>query len=198
MSHTLAHFDTPAARRPSLMRRGLRPALAMGTLLLASGLAMAADSLSHADSSFMKDAAKAGNGEIEASQLAQTKAKRDDVKAFAAQMIKDHTATADELKALAASKNVTLSDKASLGKRTKLELIKVGDDDKFDQRYVESFGVKAHEDTVKLFQKASTDAKDADVKAFAVKTLPALQHHLEMARTLQAAVAPSAAPAASR
>jgi putative membrane protein len=36
-----------------------------------------------------------------------------------------------------------------------------------------------------LFQKAA-NSKDAEVKAFARKTLPKLQHHLEMARELQA------------
>jgi putative membrane protein len=49
-------------------------------------------------------------------------------------------------------------------------------------------GVTAHEDTVKLFQKASADAKDPEVKAFATKTLPKLQHHLQMAQDLKKAV----------
>jgi putative membrane protein len=48
--------------------------------------------------------------------------------------------------------------------------------------------VSAHEITVKLFQKAARGAGDADVKAFAAKALPALEHHLQMARDLKATV----------
>jgi hypothetical protein len=45
--------------------------------------------------------------------------------------------------------------------------------------------VVAHEQTIELFQKAA-NSKDAELKAFAQKTLPKLQHHLKMARELQA------------
>ncbi|MEP6505209.1 MAG: DUF4142 domain-containing protein, partial [Betaproteobacteria bacterium] len=55
----------------------------------------------------------------------------------------------------------------------------------FDQHYAESIGVKAHEDTIKLFQKEVDKGTDADVKAWAQKTLPALTHHLEMAQALK-------------
>ncbi|ATD61375.1 MAG: DUF4142 domain-containing protein [Janthinobacterium svalbardensis] len=42
---------------------------------------------------------------------------------------------------------------------------------------------------MKLFTDASQKASDPDIKAFATKTLPALQHHLDMANALQAALA---------
>jgi putative membrane protein len=71
--------------------------------------------------------------------------------------------------------------------KAKLKLLDASDGAKFDQRYSETMGVAAHRDTIALFQKASTNAKDAEVKAFATKTLPTLQHHLEMARKLPGA-----------
>jgi putative membrane protein len=49
-------------------------------------------------------------------------------------------------------------------------------------------GVSAHEDALRLFQKAARDAKDPDVKAFAAKALPTLAHHLQMAHDLKATV----------
>ena len=42
-----------------------------------------------------------------------------------------------------------------------------------------------HKKAVKAFEKASNEAKDADVKAFATKTLPTLKEHLTMAEELQ-------------
>jgi putative membrane protein len=154
-------------------------------LLLTLGLASAFSAQARSDAGFMKQAAQNGAAEIEASQLAQQKAQRPDVKTFAATMVTDHTQVADELKQLAASKKVKLPDGPSMKQKAELKLISTGDDAKFDERYSKSFGVKAHEDTIKLFEDAAAKASDADVKAFAQKTLPALKHHLEMARALE-------------
>ena len=44
--------------------------------------------------------------------------------------------------------------------------------------------VADHEKVIKLFTTESTSGKDADLKAFATKTLPTLKHHLEMAKQL--------------
>ena len=139
------------------------------------------------DESFMKDAAHAGAAEIEASRLAQSKAKSADMKAFASAMITDHTKVADELKALAAKKNVKLPDSPSVTQKAELKLIDAGDNDKFDERYAKHFGVNAHKDTIKLFEEAARDATDPEVKAWAEKTLPGLRHHLQMAQALSAA-----------
>jgi len=45
--------------------------------------------------------------------------------------------------------------------------------------------VSEHEKAVALFKKASSGAKDADVRTFASKTSPMLEHHLQMAKELQ-------------
>jgi len=46
--------------------------------------------------------------------------------------------------------------------------------------------VADHQKVIKLFTQESTGGKDPDLKAFATKTLPTLQHHLEMAKQLPA------------
>ena len=155
-------------------------------LLVAMG-AFAAHAQARSDASFMKEAAHAGAAEIEASKLATTKAKNADVKTFADSMIADHTKVADELKALAATKNVKLPEGPSMKQKAEIKLIDAGDNDKFDERYAKTFGVKAHQDTIKLFEDASKNAKDPEVKAWAEKTLPGLKHHLEMAQALSVA-----------
>lgn len=53
----------------------------------------------------------------------------------------------------------------------------------FDQEYVKMM-IKEHKSDVKLFQKAASDAKDNDVRAFASRQLPALQAHLDQANSL--------------
>jgi putative membrane protein len=143
--------------------------------------------LDRADSNFMKDAAKAGNAELEGSKLALSKSTNSQVKTFAQKMIDDHTKAADELKTLATAKGVTLPNDPSLAQKAKLKLLSAMDGTRFDKQYAQTIGVGAHDDAVKLFQKAAASAKDPEVKAFATKTLPTLQHHQMMAKDLKAA-----------
>jgi len=140
--------------------------------------------LASADKSFLEDAAQGGHAEIEGSKMALQKSKNADVKAFANQMIKDHTAVGEELTALAKSKGYTPPTEPSLMQKGELKALDVTDDS-FDSMYARRIGVAAHESTVKLFEKAAKDAKDPEIKAFAQKTLPSLQSHLEMAKALQ-------------
>ena len=158
----------------------------------ANGSAMApgkGGTVSARDSAFMKQAAQNNSMELVASQGALTKATSPDIKTFAQHMIDDHTKAGEELKALASSKGVEVSDKPSIAQSAKIKLLDAMSGASYDKRYAAMVGVSAHQDTVKLFQKASTGSKDADVKAFATKTLPTLQHHLEMAKSLKTASA---------
>jgi putative membrane protein len=141
--------------------------------------------VSHADKEFMEKAAEAGHTEIEASRLAQSKASSADVKSFASTMIDDHIRVGAELDRLAASKNVKVPAEPSITQRTKIKLLSASSGASFDQHYANEIGVSAHKDAVALFQKESANGTDPDIKAFAAKTLPELNHHLEMAMRLQ-------------
>ena len=154
--------------------------------------------LAHADSSFIENASQSGLFEVEESQLALSRSQNTQVKAFAQQMVDDHTKANQELMGLAQQKGVKVADKPSMMMRGKIDVLKARKDG-FDHHYAES-QVNAHESTIKLFRKEAQDGKDADVKAWAAKMLPALEHHLQMAQDLRKATddAKSSAPAASR
>lgn len=53
----------------------------------------------------------------------------------------------------------------------------------FDRAYSKMM-LSDHQKDVSAFEKQSTKGADADLKAFAGKTLPTLQEHLQMARAL--------------
>jgi putative membrane protein len=180
------------ARRPLL---ATLPAL-IGGLCLA-GSALAAD-LANKDREFLQQAAQNGHAEVEASKMAATRARSSEVKSFAERMVADHTKVSQELSQLATSKQLKVPAEPSIAQKTKLKLLQAADGDKFDQRYSENFGVKAHQDTIKLFSEAAREAKDADVKAFAQKTLTSLQQHLQMAQSLPGAVEGAESSAAGR
>lgn len=151
----------------------------------ASGPSAGKSRLAHADSKFIEDAAQGGHAEIEASKLAQQKSQNPDVKAFADKMIDDHGKVGTELDALAASKGVTAPKEPSTMQKSEIKALSALSGAKFDKMYASRIGVAAHESTVKKFREASKNAKDADVKAFADKQLPALEGHLQMARDLK-------------
>jgi len=163
--------------------------LSTAALALAVSLGAQAQSpakLSHQDKSFLKDAAEGGNAEVSGSQVALAQSSSADVKTFAQMMVDDHGKAGAELKGLAGQKGVKVSDTPSIAKKTEIKLLSERKGSSFDQHYADSIGVKAHEDTIKLFQKEVDKGSDADVKAWASKTLPTLQHHLEAAQALKA------------
>ena len=45
--------------------------------------------------------------------------------------------------------------------------------------------VKEHQEAIILFDKASTESKDKEIKALAIATLPRLRQHLDIAITFQ-------------
>ncbi|MNV58971.1 hypothetical protein D3C71_1513690 [compost metagenome] len=149
---------------------------------------MAAESkLDSNDRDFIENAAQSGHMEVEGSKMALEKSQNAEVKKFAQQMIDDHTKAGQQLAALAKSKGVDVPTDPSLMQQAKLKTLGLRDEG-FDEAYAEGVGVSAHEDAVKLFEEASNEAKDPEVKQFATETLPKLQQHLQMAKTLEQSV----------
>lgn len=124
--------------------------------------------------SFVKVVTSSNTFEIESSKLAERKAKDADVKEFAAQMIKDHTAAAEGLKEAA-----KLGDEApALAPKhaAMLETLKSASEQDFQPLYIEMQTV-AHMEAVTLFATYAKGGDDAAVKGFAAETLPKLEMH---------------------
>lgn len=164
--------------------------LRCATLALAlvfSGAALA-DKLAEGDQEFLEQAAQNGLAEQSAGRLAQTKASDPRVRDYAQRLIDDHAGMGAELRALATSKEYTPPNEPSmLHKGKELLIANLGDND-FDRRFVSQIGVEAHESTIRLFEEASRESRDPDVKAFATKHLPMLREHLRIAQTLKGSV----------
>jgi len=141
-----------------------------------------ADAPAKADQTFMTKAAGGGIYEVEVSKMAASKAKNADVKAYAEMLVKDHTAANDELKQLASSKGVTLPSDMPSDKKAKMDKLSKSKD--IDRDFIKQVGLDDHKADIALFDKASKDAKDADVKTFFGKTLPKLKDHRAEAEKL--------------
>ena len=135
---------------------------------------------------FIKEAATSDMLEIDAAKISEQKGNADE-KQFAQQMITDHTKTSSELKGLVPadmkSALPTALDDSSQKKLDKLRDTKADD---FAGQY-DPMQVSAHKDAVSLFERYAKGGEDLKLKDWAGKTLPALQHHLEMAQALDKA-----------
>lgn len=134
---------------------------------------------------FWTTAAQGGMAEVELGKLAASKATNAEVKQFAQMMVTDHTKANTELKTLAAKKNVVLPAEVSSSHKSLMEDLNKQTGAAFDKAYVDAM-VDDHEEDVEFFQDKSEDSSDADVKAFAAKTLPTLKMHLEKIKAIQA------------
>jgi putative membrane protein len=139
------------------------------------------------DTDFLREAAQYNHAEIEGSRLALAKSSNPRVKAYAQQMLDEHTAALSELQALAKVKSVELPTEPSVLQRAQLRLLAAIDDPSFDKRFANQIGVNAHEDTVRLYERNLSQVQDLDVLAYCAKTLPVLQGHLATARQLKVA-----------
>lgn len=137
-------------------------------------------SVSKADQQFAVDAANAGMTEVQAGQLAEQKGMAKDVKEYGAMMVKDHTAAADKLKMIAASKNITLPSVISPGMQKNIDDLQKKEGKGFDKAYIDMM-VSDHKKVISAFEDESKNGSDADIRAFADSTLHTLRHHLDEA-----------------
>ncbi len=137
-----------------------------------------------ASADFLVRAADGGLSEVEAGKLGQEKATNAKVKSFASMMVNDHTAANDKVKSLAASRNINLPNAPSAENAKKVEDLSKKSGAEFDREFMKMM-VDDHEKTIDLFEKASGNVNDTEIKAFADNTLPKLKEHLESAKQIR-------------
>jgi putative membrane protein len=140
------------------------------------------DKLSWSDRRFVNKVADGNQDEVQLAQLAAQRASNPDVRNFAQQLVSDHTSMGSELQSLASTKNVKLDKDNNQSREYKRLSNKSGQD--FDREFVDHM-VDEHEKDIKDFEKASTDAKDTELRSFASKHLADLKQHLATAQNLQ-------------
>ncbi|GAC1449320.1 MAG: DUF4142 domain-containing protein [Chamaesiphon sp.] len=142
--------------------------------------------VSTSDRQFMLEAARGGMTEVTLGELASERAVSNDVKQFGQQMVQDHTKANNQLMQLAAQKRVNLPK--GMDAEHKVFRARIGQisGTRFDRIYMRQM-VTDHQNTLSLFQREARQGRDRDLKAFAAKTVPTIQEHLQMSRQLTTA-----------
>jgi putative membrane protein len=131
-----------------------------------------ASSVTTKDKTFMKKAARGGMMEVAMGRMAEQKGQSDDVKSFGKRMVTDHGKANDELKKIAAQKNVKLPAKEPTVSWSS------------DKAYIDMM-VKDHEKDLAEFKEEANSGNDPDVKKFAEDTAKMVQEHLDLAKQTQ-------------
>lgn len=106
-------------------------------------------------------------------------------KKFAGQMVTDHTKTSSELREMVSGSAVMANIPTKLDDSSQKKLDKLRDTQPADfAGQYDPMQVSAHKDAVSLFERYSKSGENAKLKDWAGKTLPALQHHLDMAEAM--------------
>lgn len=136
--------------------------------------------LARSDRRFVEKIAQIGLEETSLSQLAVERASREEVRAFARDLINDHEKANADLSQLASNKGLVLpvTEKDNLNHWAK----KTGKD--FDEDYLEKI-ISGHKDAVDMMESRSTKAEDSDVAAYARNHLASMQEHLRKAKELK-------------
>jgi putative membrane protein len=160
-----------------------KASLAAIALCLAVPAARAQASLSDGDRTFVTKAAESGYAEV-ATGKAAAKSDNQAIRDFGNQMVDEHSKMNDELASIAKQKGVTPPTSADLASKAKNALMNVLPGKTFDKQYVSS-QLDDHQETLQLMQKEAQSGQDPDLKAFAQKSVPVIQKHIDELHDLQ-------------
>lgn len=131
---------------------------------------------------FIQMTASSNMFELQSSQLAEKQSKNKSVQSFAEMMIKDHTAATQKFKSLVKGETVptTMVPKHA----QMLQQLQSASGADFDRAYIMA-QTQAHQEAIQLFEAYAASGDDAELKAFAQQTLPALRQHLAAVQKIQ-------------
>lgn len=141
-------------------------------------------SIAQSDVRWMEKAVRVQAAQVEAGKLAQVQGQSGQVQVVGKSLAADNARLFDELNALATQKRVVLPnqpDGAHQSELRKLAGMKAAD---FDREYFNAAGLKDTEDAAALYADGVENLKDADLKAYAVRSLAAAKQQHELLRAV--------------
>jgi len=131
---------------------------------------------------FITEATSGGMLEVRLGNIAQENGANPRVKEFGAMMIKDHTDATNQLKTIARSLNVNVSDSLMKDHQRHVDKMSKMKGKSFDKSYM-SMMVNDHKKDIKEFEKAAKST-NTTISNFASQTLPVLNKHLDSAQAI--------------
>ena len=132
--------------------------------------------MSDQDTKFANEAAKGGMMEVTLGEFVETNGMNAKVKALGKMMKEDHGKANDELKSWAKMVNYSLPTNLDADQQKMVDDLKMKKGADLDKAYTDMM-VTDHKKDIASFKKEASEGT-GDLKAFAAKTVPTLEHHL--------------------
>jgi putative membrane protein len=132
------------------------------------------------DAEFMMSAAHSDQNEMQFSKMALTKGVSDKTKAYANQMITDHTKSSAMLKPIAAKAGVTLPTDMDAEHKALAPTMAKLTGKEFETKYLAQM-VTDHQKTANTLKAHQAMTKDTQLQGWISTTLPVVEGHLSMA-----------------
>lgn len=129
------------------------------------------------DRAFVAKVGPGGMFEVQASQLAQTRASAPDVRDFAAMEVHDHTLVGDRLKAISSREGVMAPSALTPEFQAKLERLKALSGPAFDAAYMRDMADLHPKDGAAFAQEAAAGGS-ADYRTFGAETHKIVERHI--------------------
>lgn len=134
---------------------------------------------------FLEKVAAGNTFEIDSSRLATSKSANDTVKAFAQQMVSDHTEAGSKFKAAVSESGLKApADKLDAKHAAIVEKLKGLQGAEFDRAYLAAQR-EAHVETIALFEAYAARGDNDRMKKFATDMLPVLRSHLDRLKAIK-------------
>lgn len=163
-----------------------RQMLAAATMIFAAGLAAAAE-LSNRDKDYLRDRASTLMADVQAGQLATKQGSTEMVRAFAYRMVADHERALDNVRKLAAARNVELPAAPTDRERRAVEKLTGLKGIEFDEKFM-ARAIHSHKAGIKADQKRLYGTKDPQLRALASASHDVETAHLALANRALASV----------
>jgi len=132
---------------------------------------------------FLENAGRGGMLEVQLGNLATQKASSNDVKQFGERMATDHGQLGQKLQQLASNLNFTLPQDLKPEQQAVVSRLENLSGKAFDREYMKQM-VNDHVKDISAFERAASQATNADIKQFVSEALPTLREHLKLAREI--------------
>jgi putative membrane protein len=136
------------------------------------------------DKKFLAMAAQSDQNEIALSKLAEQKATKPDVKAFAEKMIAEHTQMTASMKPFVDAWGLTPPTGPDADHQKELDKLNALSGNDFDKAYMKDM-VSDHTKALSAFTKEAKDTKDAKFRVAVIKGKTAVAAHKNMAYDLE-------------
>jgi putative membrane protein len=156
---------------------------------MGAGAAHAGANLASPDMAFVATAAGNDLYEIEVSRIALARSGNAQVRNFAQMLVNHHAMSSTELATILRGKGLAPPAAMPADKQAKIAQLSQLQGAQFDREYIRISGVQDHQTAIGIFDQASRTLADADLRGFAVRTLPVLGQHLQGAQNIAGTLA---------